>query len=32
MLPQLLTNIQIQGYCQKEPKFNGLYSINNLPK
>ena len=32
MPPQLLTNIQIQRYYQKEPKFNGLYLINNLPK
>ena len=32
MLPHLLTNFEIQRYYQKEPKFNGLYSRNNLPK
>ena len=27
-----LTNLEIQKYYQNEPKFNGVYSINNLPK
>ena len=27
-----LTNFEIQKYYQNEPKFNGLYSRNNLPK
>ena len=27
-----LTNFEKQKYCQNEPKFNGLYSRNNLPK
>ena len=26
----LLTNIEIQKYYQNEPKFNGVYSRNNL--
>ena len=32
MLPYCLTNFEIQGYYQNEPKFNGVYSRNNLPK
>ena len=28
----LLTNFEIQKYYQSEPKFNGVYSRNNLPK
>ena len=28
----LLTNFEIQKYYQNEPKFNGVYSINNLPQ
>ena len=32
MLPHLLTNFEIQKYYQKKPKFNGVYSRNNLPK
>ena len=32
MLPHLLTNIKIQLYYQNEPKFNGVYSINNFHK
>ena len=28
----LLTNIEIQKYYQNEPKFNGVYSRDNLPK
>ena len=27
-----LKNIVIQKYYQNEPKFNGAYSRNNLPK
>ena len=27
-----LTNFEIKNYCQNEPKFNGVYSGNNLPK
>ena len=32
MLPHPLTNFEIQKYYQKELKFNGVYSINNLSK
>ena len=32
ILPDPLTNFEIQRYYQKEPKFNGVYSRNNLPK
>ena len=32
MLPHPLTNFEIQKYYQSEPKFNGVYSRNNLPK
>ena len=28
----LLTNFEIQKYCQNETRFNGVYSRNNLPK
>ena len=28
MLSHPLTNFEIQKYCQKEPKFNGVYSRN----
>ena len=27
-----LTNFEIQKHYQNEPKFNGVYSRNNLPK
>ena len=27
-----LTSFQIQRYYQNEPKFNGVYSRNDLPK
>ena len=27
-----LTNIEINEYCINEPRFNGVYSRNNLPK
>ena len=26
-----LTNIEISEYCKNEPRFNGVYSRNNLP-
>ena len=32
MPPHLLTNFEIQKYYQNEPRFNGVYSIDNLPK
>ena len=32
MLPQPLTNFEIKRYYQNEPKFNGVFSRNNLPK
>ena len=32
MLPHPLTNFEIQKYYQNEPKINGVYSRNNLPK
>ena len=32
MLPRPLTNFEIQKYYQNEPKLNGAYSKNNLPK
>ena len=32
MLAHPLANFEIQSYYQKEPKFNGVYSRNNLPK
>ena len=32
MLPHSLTNFEIQKYCKNEPKFNGGFSRNNLPK
>ena len=32
MLPHPLTNFEIQKYYQNEPKFNGAYLRNNLPK
>ena len=28
----LLTNFEIQRYYQNEPRFNWVYSSNNLPK
>ena len=30
--PHPLTNFEIQKYDQNEPRFNGVYSRNNLPK
>ena len=32
MLPHPLTNFEIPKYYQNEPKLNGVYSRNNLPK
>ena len=31
MSPHPLTNFETQKYYQNEPRFNGLYSRNNLP-
>ena len=32
MPPHPLTNFEIQKYYQNEPKFNGIFSRNNLSK
>ena len=32
MPPHRLMNFEIQKYYQSKPKFNGVYSRNNLPK
>ena len=32
MLPHPLTNFEMQTYYQSKPKFNGVYSRNNLAK
>ena len=32
MPPRPLTYFEMQTYYQNEPKFNGVYSRNNLPK
>ena len=32
MPPHPLTNIEIMGYFKDEPRFNGVYLRNNLPK
>ena len=32
MPPHPLTNFEIQKYCQNEPRFNGIYSRDNLQK
>ena len=32
MLPHPLTNFEIQKYYQNEPRFNGVYSRDNLPE
>ena len=32
MPPHRLMNFEIQKYYQNKPKFNGVYSRNNLPK
>ena len=30
--PHPLTNFEIEKYCKNEPRFNGVFSRNNLPK
>ena len=32
MLPHPLTNFEIQKYYRNEPRFNGVYSRDNLSK
>ena len=32
MLPHPLTNFEIQKYYKNEPRFNGIFSRNNLSK
>ena len=32
MPPHPLTNFEIKKYYQNEPRFNGVFSRNNLPK
>ena len=32
MPPHPLTNFEIQKYYRNEPRFNGVFSRNNLPK
>ena len=32
MLSHLLTKFEIEKYYQNEPRFNGIYSRNSLPK
>ena len=32
MLPHPLTNFEIQRYYQNEPRFNGVYSRDNVNK
>ena len=32
MLPHPLTTFELQKYYQNEPKFNGIYWRNDLPK
>ena len=32
MLPHPLSNFEIQKYYQNDPKLNGVYSRNKLPK
>ena len=31
MTPHPLRNFEIEAYFQNEPRFNGVYSIHNLP-
>ena len=31
-MPHPLTNLEIQKYYENEPRFNGVYSRDNLPK
>ena len=30
--PHSLTNFETQKYCQNEPRFNGVFTRNDLPK
>ena len=32
ILPHPLTNFEIQKYYKNEPRFNGVFSRNNLPE
>ena len=32
MPPYSLTNFEIQKYYQNQPRFNGVYSRDNLPR
>ena len=32
ILPYPLTNFELKMYYQNEPRFNGVFSRNNLPK
>ena len=32
MPPHPLTNLEIQNYYENEPRYNGVYSRDNLPK
>ena len=32
MSPRSLTNFEVQKYYQNEPRFNGIFSRDNLPK
>ena len=32
MLPHSLTNLEIQKHYQNEPRFNEIFSRDNLPK
>ena len=32
MPPHPLTNFEIQKYCQNKPRFNGVYSRDNLSR
>ena len=32
MLPHPLTNFEIQKYYKNEPRFNGVFLRNNIPK
>ena len=32
MSPHLLTNFEIQRYYKNQPRFNGVFSRDNLPK
>ena len=32
MQPYPLTNFEIQTYIENEPRFNGVFSSDNLPK